>query len=268
MSKYGYGLLILILGVFAVVAINRVTAQRNQVNEVQNTVESAKADKEKSDENEIVQRIGIFPPGFEAEIPQVLATYENYWGVGRTETRNYKGYSLIVPPSGETLLVAAEREVDSIIDSQKYHIPSLKQQRADRNAISTLFGTDDQIKYNEFVGKYTDTNGYQYVVEDGIVISKSIGVTPDLQNKWLIRVAQLEKPSGLLADTNIQNLADEIVHRVASKGSKLHSVGKIVASTDQQIALDYGNIQLLIDRSTGEIINFNHYLNNKEEFVK
>lgn len=250
--------------VFLVVVVG--AAQNTSVfsDEKQSKVEKAAIiDLSQADER-MVSRIGVFPPGFNEQTQLMLQEYEKEYGAGNVQTIDYQGYTLIVPPTKAHLLYEVQQDIDRQIASQKEHIPSGAQQKKDKAAIRRLFGTQGSLIFNPTMGVYADEQGYQYVLHDGIIVSKSVGVTDSLRRKWEAAHPLLKTPapatasSSLLTEEQAGRLADSIIENVRSTDpdSAPREREKNVYRLGTTIGFDYGKVKILIDRNSGEAIHF------------
>lgn len=232
--------------------------------EKQSKVEKAAiADLSQTDER-MVSRIGVFPPGFDEQAQAMIQEYEKEYGEGNVQTINYQGYLLIVPPTKAHLLYEVQQDIDRQIVSQKEHTPSGAQQKKDKSAIRRFFGTQGSLIFNPTMGVYADEQGYQYVLHDGVIVSKSIGVTDSLRRKWEETHPLLKTPvpatvgTSLLTEEQASRLADSIIEKVRSTDldSAPREREKNVSRLGTTMGFDYGKVKILIDRNSGEVIHF------------
>jgi hypothetical protein len=247
-----FGLLLLLSTIVAVLAQIR---PPNQIDISQ--TEKAAASIQASDR--LVDQIGIFPPGYEEQSSLMVQEYEKVYGSTNTKVIEYQGYVLIVPPSKESFILDAQHTVDAQIAEQKAHTPSNSQQKKDRAVIRKTLGTEG-ITYDSLIGAYVDGDGYQYVLSNGILVNKSVGVTDSLRNEWERRhvlSSAIEMNSQLLTDEQTKSIAEEVVRRSYSDAREPSLQKQLPTQTkDRRMALDYGDVRVLIDRATGEIIHF------------
>jgi hypothetical protein len=207
----------------------------------------------------LVDQIGIFPPGYEEQFLLMLEEYGQAHGSGNTRVVEYQGYRLIVPSSKESLIADAQRNIDEQLAAQKAHTPSDLQQKKDKAVIRRAWGTAE-VKYDPLIGAYIDDDGYQYVFSDGTLVSKSVGVTDALRKRWeerhlLSNAVDMNSP--LLSEAKVRGIADSAFKRTYPDWQEDDVTRPVRAKNwDRRMALDYGDVKILIDRSNGEIVHF------------
>jgi len=263
-TKYPLLLGIGSLLVLLVVAVG--SAQNTAVvsDEKQSKAEKAAVTDSSQASERMVSRIGVFPPGFDEQARAMFQEYEKEYGEGNVQTINHQGYLLIVPPTKAHLLYEVQQDVDRQIVSQKEHTPAVAQQKKEKAAIRRLFGAQGPLSFNPTMGVYADERGYQYVLHDGVIVSKSIGVTDSLRRRWEETHPVLKTPvpatagASLLTEEQAGRLADSIVENVRTtdpdsalrvRERKAHRLGTTTG-------FDYGEVKILVDRKSGEVIHF------------
>lgn len=217
-------------------------------------------------DGKLTDKVGIFPPGFSEQASLMLRQYEIDNGLGMVQMLTYRGYQIIVPASLTTNIETTKREIDGLIAAQADRVPSKQQQNADKSEIQRLFGVDVSATYNQSLGAYVDNRGYQYKLINGVVVSKSVGVTDELRRKWLESHPHFNdgNHSGAaletLPDSALKNRAEEILNKTSSP---IESVIQRLQQADWpkgklQTAFDFGSVKVLVDRTSGEIIAYSN----------
>lgn len=249
-----------VMAVGAALAQSDAAADRDKIERAEKSAAARSAPDQK-----LTSRIGIFPPGFGEQAEQAKADYELEYGLGGAETVEYRGYTIIVPPAMTQSLDEAKAEVDEQLASQSRATPTQARQRKDRAEIRRLFGTDGEISYDPPAGAYADGRGYQYKVVNGVVVAKQIGVSDEIRGRWLEThpgasegESTAEQAATLLTDEEVRGLADALAVRALPAGgaseARARSVG--LAKGRLRAAFDYGEVKILVDRVSGEIVHY------------
>ncbi len=216
-----------------------------------------------------VDLIGIFPPGFDAEVSSAKTDYEKEYGAGKFQVVDYKGYTLVVPPSKSGKdLADSEKDVDTQIASAQSDTPTAAVQASQIATIRNVFGTAGDIAYNSFMGAYTDDKGFQYNFYHGELMGKQVGVTNSLAAKFESAYPQFKEgavPAGAttLTEAQAKASADKVVAKALGTGaSSVMAKASVLPLGGPRLGITYGDneVQVLVDTVSGDII---HYSKNK-----
>lgn len=213
-----------------------------------------------------VDLVGIFAPGFETELASAKTGYEKEYGAGNFQVIDYKGFTLLVPPTktGDDI-ARAKQEVDTQIASQKNKTPSAGLQNSQIAKIREVFGTSGSIVYDSFLGAYTDEKGFQYNFENGELVNKQVGVTSSLAAKWAKAYPYLagdaQVPSSVLSEDQAKTGTDKVIEKAfdADQAKTLKQSVKFTAFDGVRLGIVYGGnyeVKMMVDRVTGDIIHY------------
>lgn len=212
-----------------------------------------------------VDLVGIFPPGFNADVSAAKADYEKEYGTGKFQVVSYKGYTIIVPPSkSDKDLADAEKSVDTQIASAQSDTPSAAVQASQIATIRDVFGTTGDIAYNPFMGAYTDSKGFQYNFYHGELMGKQVGVTNALADEFYsaypyFKEGSVPAGSAVLSEAQAKGGADKVVAKALGvKASSVMAKASFLPLGGPRLGITYGDneVQVLVDTVSGDIIHY------------
>lgn len=215
-----------------------------------------------------VDAVGIFAPGFTNEAEMAAVNYQEVYGSGNVQLLDYKGFTLVIPPTKSLADVAlAKSEVDMQITANENKIPSAETQEKQIEKIRSVFDVVGLISFDSFLGAYTDEYGFQYNFWEDELINKQIGATSTLASRFANKHPHLienRRVGALMSIQEIRRRADLVIRQLfpSSKAVELSQKVAISQIDALRIGLTYGDneVQVLFDTFTGTII---HYSKNK-----
>lgn len=211
-----------------------------------------------------VDLIGIFPPGFDAEVASAKTDYEKEYGAGNFQAVSYKGYTLVVPPSKSGELAKSEQDVDTQIASAQSDTPSASLQTSQIAEIRDVFGTAGEIAYNPFMGAYTDGKGFQYNFYKGELMGKQVGVTSSLAAKFdsaypYFKEGAVPAGAATLTEAQAKTGADKVVAKaLGTNAGSVMAKANFLPLSGPRLGITYGDneVQVLVDTVSGDVIHF------------
>ncbi len=218
---------------------------------------------EVAEDQQAVNRIGIFPPSLEAEVAAVLPDYEKVYAKEDVQILDYRGYTLVVPPTRLGDLTDTKARIDEDIEAQSLRTPQITQQEKDIAEIRRVFGTEGEISFNSIIGAYTDEKGSQYNFVDGELVNKQIGITSNLRQKWEQAYPYFnggQKASLAFDEVQSRDVADEVINKLFDQEEAQGLEGQVAVESigEAGIGFVYGDneARVLVDKVTGDIIHY------------
>jgi len=212
-----------------------------------------------------IDMIGVFPPQFEDDAAYHLAMYEKEYGQEAVQFITYNGYTLIIPPNKiSDEINKVKDDIDHNIQSRQKETPSLDIQAKNISEIRDVFGVQENIVYDFIIGAYVDDRGYQYNFYNDTLVSKQIGITSTLQQKWKESYPYLVDlsitKSSIISEEEVKAGANAIITKLfdGDKASKLKTEVKLSFIDGYRVLIIYGDneVRFLVDKASGDIIYY------------